>query len=98
MRAYDLLEKKKRGEALSQEELHFLIDGYVQGEIPDYQMAAFLMAVCLRGMTDQETEAMTQIMRASGAQIDLQPPLPRRNRSGSRSPSKDPARSLPESS
>ena len=71
MRAYDLLEKKKRGEALSQEELCFLIDGYVQGEIPDYQMAAFLMAVCLRGMTDQETEAMTQIMRMSGAQIDL---------------------------
>ena len=71
MRAYDLLEKKKRGEVLSQEELHFLIDGYVQGEIPDYQMAAFLMAVCLRGMTDQETEAMTQIMRASGAQVDL---------------------------
>ena len=71
MRAYDLLEKKKKGEELSQEELRFLIDGYVQEEIPDYQMAAFLMAVCLRGMTDQETETMTQIMRSSGAQVDL---------------------------
>ncbi len=71
MRVYDLLEKKKRGEELNGEELTFLIDGYVRGTVPDYQMAAFLMAVCLRGMTDGEIREMTRIMRFSGRQIDL---------------------------
>lgn len=71
MRVYDLLEKKKRGEELNEEELTFLIDGYVRGTVPDYQMAAFLMAVCLRGMTDGEIREMTRIMRFSGRQIDL---------------------------
>ena len=65
MRAVDLIEKKKRGEALSKAEIEFLIQGFTQGEIPDYQMSAWAMAVCFQGMTDQETANLTACMAKS---------------------------------
>lgn len=73
MRAVDLIEKKKRGLELSAKELTFLINGFTNGEIPDYQMSAFAMAVCFRGMTSQETAALTLAMAESGDQVDLSP-------------------------
>ena len=61
-----LLEKKRDGGALSREEIRALIEGYVRGEVPDYQMAALAMAVFFRGMDDEETVALTTAMRDSG--------------------------------
>lgn len=71
MRMIDILEKKKLGQSLSKEELSFFVDGYTQGRIPDYQAAAFCMAVRLMGMTSQETADLTLAMAASGEQSDL---------------------------
>ena len=68
---YDLIRKKRDGESLGYEELKFFIDGYVAGTIPDYQAAAFLMAVFIRGMTLQETVTLTKCMMESGEQLDL---------------------------
>ena len=55
MRMTDILEKKKRGEKLSREEIKFFIDGYTKGEIPDYQASAFTMAVIFQGLDKEET-------------------------------------------
>ena len=71
MRAVDVIDKKRRGEALTEEELRFLIEGYVAGRIPDYQMSAFLMAVVWRGMTREETLALTRLLAESGERLDL---------------------------
>ena len=71
MRVYDLIAKKRDGKALSAEEVRFLVEGYSAGAIPDYQMAAFLMAVYLRGMTDEETTAMALAMADSGERLAL---------------------------
>ena len=71
MRMVDLIEKKRDGGALSKEEIRFIIDGYVQGEIPDYQMSAWAMAVFFRGMTLEETAELTLAMAQSGDQLDL---------------------------
>ena len=71
MRMYDLITKKKRGGALSAEEIGFLVASFTRGDIADEQMAAFLMAVCFRGMTDEETGALTRAMRDSGDTVDL---------------------------
>ena len=71
MRMYDLIEKKKRGGALTGEEIAFMVRGFVDGEIPDYQMAAMLMAVYFEGMTDQETTELTMEMARSGDMADL---------------------------
>lgn len=71
MRAYDIIEKKRDKLELSKDEINFLIKGYVGGEISDYQMAAFLMAVYLNGMTDNECEALTECMLESGDRMDL---------------------------
>jgi pyrimidine-nucleoside phosphorylase len=62
---------KRDGREHSVEEIDFLISGYLRGDIPDYQMAAWLMAVCIRGMTRAETFALTQAMVASGEVLDL---------------------------
>lgn len=62
-----LLDRKREGEALSGEEIRELVSAYARGEVPDYQMAAFAMGVCCRGMTDAETGALTAAMRDSGA-------------------------------
>ena len=71
MRTVDLIHRKRDGEELSIEELRFLIDGYTRGEIPDYQISAFLMAVFFSGMTDREVSAMTDSMVNSGSTVDL---------------------------
>lgn len=71
MRMYDLIMKKRNGQSLSEEEIHYLVQRYVKGEIPDYQMAAFLMAVYFRGMTEEETLAMTLEVAHSGDMADL---------------------------
>lgn len=71
MRMIDILEKKKLGHTLTAEELKFFVDGYTRGEIPDYQAAAFCMAVRLMGMESEETAALTMAMAESGDQSDL---------------------------
>ncbi len=71
MRTVDLIHRKRDGEELSVEEIAYLIDGYTGGGIPDYQMSAFLMAVCFAGMTDREVSALTDRMIQSGASVDL---------------------------
>ncbi len=71
MRTVDLIQRKRDGEELSPEEIVYLVDGYTKGEIPDYQMSAFLMAVFFSGMTDREVTAMTECMIRSGATVDL---------------------------
>ena len=71
MRFVDLIEKKKHGEELTQEELHFFIQGYVKGTIPDYQVSALLMAIYFKGMSDKETALLCDEMLHSGDTIDL---------------------------
>lgn len=71
MRMYDLISKKRNGGALNREEMTHLIEGYVKGEIPDYQMSAFLMAVYFQGMTKEETAVMTDLVAKSGDVVDL---------------------------
>jgi pyrimidine-nucleoside phosphorylase len=67
----EVIGRKRDGGEHSPEEIEFLVSGYLSGEIPDYQMAAWLMAVCIRGMTRSETLALTQAMVASGEVLDL---------------------------
>ncbi|MDI3546680.1 MAG: pyrimidine-nucleoside phosphorylase [Halanaerobiales bacterium] len=73
MRAYDIIYKKREGERLSAKEIRFLIDGYTRGEIPDYQMSAWAMAVFFQGMDAMETAELTLAMAESGDQVDLSP-------------------------
>lgn len=67
----DIIEKKKNGLKLNQEELNFFISHYVSGEIPDYQVSALLMAIVLKGMDDEETAWLTTAMLNSGPRMDL---------------------------
>jgi pyrimidine-nucleoside phosphorylase len=67
----EVIGRKRDGGEHSPEEIEFLVSGYVRGDIPDYQMAAWLMAVCIRGMTPAETLALTQAMVGSGEVLDL---------------------------
>ena len=71
MHAVDLIAKKKSGMALTEEEIRFLIGGYTDGTIPDYQMSAWAMAVCFQGMTPEETAILTDAMMRSGDTVDL---------------------------
>lgn len=73
MRAVDIIQKKRDGQELSAEEIRFLIQGYSRGEIPDYQMSAWAMAVYFQGMTPKETGYLTMEMAQSGDQVDLSP-------------------------
>ena len=72
MKARELLERKKRGAVLSAGEIAFLINGFTDGSIPDYQMAAWLMAVWFQGLDADETLALTTSMMHSGITVDLQ--------------------------
>ena len=76
MRAVDLIIKKRDKLVLTKDELEFLVQGYTQGTIPDYQMAAFAMAVTLNGMTHQETTDLTMAMAHSGEILDLSQAAP----------------------
>jgi pyrimidine-nucleoside phosphorylase len=78
IRAVELIERKRDGEELGADELRELVLGYTREEIPDYQMAAFLMAVYFRGLSSAETFSLTDAMVASGETIDLGAALGRR--------------------
>ena len=71
MRMYDLILKKKQGGELSTDEIRYMIGGFTEGSIPDYQMSAMTMAICFRGMTPRETVDLTLAMRDSGDVLDL---------------------------
>ena len=68
---YDLILKKKQGGELSTDEIRYMIEGFTEGSIPDYQMSAMTMAICFRGMTPRETVDLTLAMRDSGDVLDL---------------------------
>ena len=71
MRMYDLILKKKQGGELSTDEIRYMIEGFTEGSIPDYQMSAMTMAICFLGMTPRETVDLTLAMRDSGDVLDL---------------------------
>jgi pyrimidine-nucleoside phosphorylase len=71
MRTVDLIQRKRDGEELAPEEIEFLIEGYTSGDIPDYQMSSFLMAVFFSGMSDREVSRLTECMLRSGDTVDL---------------------------
>ncbi len=71
MNMVNLIEKKRDGESLSKAEINFIINNYVQGDIPDYQMSAWAMAVYFKGMSLEETADLTLAMAHSGDQVDL---------------------------
>ena len=71
MRMYDLIRKKRDGERLAKEEIDWMIRSYTNGEIPDYQMSALMMAIYFRGMNEQETLNLTLAMADSGERLDL---------------------------
>lgn len=71
MRMYDLIAKKRNGYELTDEEIKFMIDGYLENKIPDYQISAMLMAIYFKGMNDREISTLTNIIAHSGDMVDL---------------------------
>src|SRR6202044_2412613 len=71
MRATDVIRKKRDGRELSRAEIEYLVRGYTAGQIPDYQISAWLMAALLKGLTRAETAALTDAMLHSGEVLDL---------------------------
>ncbi|MCR5432008.1 MAG: pyrimidine-nucleoside phosphorylase [Lachnospiraceae bacterium] len=71
MRMYDIIDKKRLGEKLSDEEIAFFVKGYTEGSIPDYQASALLMAIAINGMDVHETTCLTLLMARSGEMLDL---------------------------
>ncbi|OZS79347.1 pyrimidine-nucleoside phosphorylase [Tetzosporium hominis] len=71
MRMIDIIEKKRDGHELTEQEIRFFVDGYTDGSIPDYQVSSLMMAIYFQDMTDQERAALTMAMVESGDQIDL---------------------------
>lgn len=71
MRMVDVIEKKRNGHELNKNEIQFVIEGFTNGSIPDYQMSAFAMAIYFQGMTQEERVNLTELMVESGDQIDL---------------------------
>ena len=71
MRMYDIIQKKRDGGALTEQEIHWFISSYVKGEIPDYQVAALCMAIYFQGMNLEETTALTFAVRDSGDRLDF---------------------------
>lgn len=68
---YDIIRKKRDGGVLSRAEIEYFIGGFTDGSIPDYQMSALAMAICIKGMTDDETAVLTDVMAHSGDMLDL---------------------------
>ncbi len=71
MRTVDLIQRKRDGKELAPQEIEFLVEGYTNGDIPDYQMSSFLMAVFFSGMSDREVSRLTECMLRSGDTVDL---------------------------
>ena len=71
MRMYDLIMKKRDGHALTKEEISFMVQGFTEGTVPDYQMSAMMMAIYFRGMNEEETLWLTESMEHSGDTLDL---------------------------
>ena len=71
IRMFDCIQKKKAGHELSLEEIEYIIQGYLDGTIPDYQISSLLMAICFSGMTNEETKGLTYTMAFSGDSVDL---------------------------
>ena len=71
MRAVDIIQKKRNGDALTPDEIRFFVTGVTDSSLPDYQAAALLMAILLRGMTAEETSVLTDAMVNSGVRVDL---------------------------
>lgn len=71
MRMYDLITKKRNGYELTDEEIKFMINGYLENKIPDYQISAMLMAIYFKGMNDREISTLTNIIAHSGDMVDL---------------------------
>lgn len=71
MKIYDIINKKKHGGALTDGEIRFAVEEYTDGRIPDYQMSALLMAICCRGMSEEETASLTDAVASSGELLDL---------------------------
>ena len=71
MNIIEIINKKRLGKILSEEEITYAVNGYVKGEIPDYQMSSLLMAIVLKGLTDHEIITLTNIMLNSGDRLDL---------------------------
>lgn len=71
MNIIEIINKKRLGKILSEEEITYVVNGYVKGEIPDYQMSSLLMAIVLKGLTDHEIITLTNIMLNSGDRLDL---------------------------
>lgn len=71
MRMYDIIENKRNGKELTDDEIKFFINGYTDGSIPDYQASALCMAVYFKGMTEKETVILTEAMANSGDTVDL---------------------------
>ena len=67
----EIINKKRLGKILNEEEIKYVIEGYVKGEIPDYQMSSLLMAIVLKGMTEHEIIILTKYMLDSGEKLDL---------------------------
>lgn len=71
MRMVDVISKKRDGKELTTEEIQFVVDGYTEGKIPDYQVSALAMAIFFQDMTDRERADLTMAMVNSGETIDL---------------------------
>ena len=71
MRMYDVITAKKHGMELTDEQIAFVVKGFTAGDIPDYQMSALLMAICLKGLNERETATLTMEMAQSGDMLDL---------------------------
>ena len=71
MRMYDIIQKKRDGNALTEAEIQWFVKGYSEGKIPDYQVAALCMAIYFQGMNLEETTALTFAVRDSGERLDF---------------------------
>ena len=71
MNVLDIIDKKRLGKELSYKELDYVFNGYLNGDVADYQMSSLLMAICINGMTDEETFALTKIFVDSGDVLDF---------------------------
>ena len=70
MQTVEIIKKKRQKEILNTDEIRYMVNNYVTGAIPDYQMSAFLMSICINGMNEEETSSLTNIMLHSGEVIE----------------------------